>query len=82
MEKSIADDMDEGLFVAFDGEMKKLHNMRAYEAGHLMAGEGVNLEETQPPPFIADIVGKTYSFQVRVDMNNFTATIRPSLSLA
>ncbi|KAL0798466.1 hypothetical protein Bca101_053641 [Brassica carinata] len=31
-------------------------------AGHLMA-EGVNLEETQPPPFIADIVGKTYSFQ-------------------
>ncbi|KAF3509782.1 hypothetical protein F2Q69_00008850 [Brassica cretica] len=65
MEMSIADDMDEGLFVAFDGEMKKLHNMRAYEAGHLMAGEGVNLEETQPPPFIADIVGKTYSFQVR-----------------
>ena len=36
MEMSIADDTDEGLFVAFDGEMKKLHNMRAYEAGHLM----------------------------------------------
>lgn len=95
MEMSIADNADEGLFVAFDGEMKKLHNVRAYEAGHLMvrstnqfhilshifatktfnsyAGEGVNLEKTQPPPFFADIVGKTYSFQVRVDMNNFTA---------
>ncbi|CAF1710342.1 unnamed protein product [Brassica napus] len=73
MEMSIADDADGGPFVAFDGEIQKLHNMRAYEAGHLMAGEGVDLEETQPPPFIADIVGKTYSFQVRVDMNNFTA---------
>ncbi|KAF2533076.1 hypothetical protein F2Q70_00029795 [Brassica cretica] len=73
MQMSIADDTDEGLFVAFDGEMKKLHNMHTYEAGHLMAGEGVNVEETQPPPFIADIVGKTYRFQVRVDMNNFTA---------
>ncbi|CAF2078518.1 unnamed protein product [Brassica oleracea var. botrytis] len=39
----------------------------------LFAGEGVNLEETQPHPFIAGIVGTTYSFQVRVDMNNFTA---------
>ncbi|CAN6906379.1 hypothetical protein Bca4012_076211 [Brassica carinata] len=76
MEMSIADDTDEGLFVAFDGEMKKLHNMHTYEAGHLMAGEGVNVEETQPPPFIADIVGKTYRFQVRVDMNNFTANLQ------
>uniref|UniRef100_A0A0D3BL17 Uncharacterized protein n=1 Tax=Brassica oleracea var. oleracea TaxID=109376 RepID=A0A0D3BL17_BRAOL len=54
---SIADDTDEGLFVGFDGEMTKLHNMRAYEAVHLTAGEGVNSEETQPPPFIADMVG-------------------------
>lgn len=29
---------DEGLFVGFGGEMTKFHNMRAYEAGHLMAG--------------------------------------------
>lgn len=36
MEMNIADDTDEGLFVGFDGEMKKLHNMRAYEAVHLM----------------------------------------------
>ncbi|KAG2266336.1 hypothetical protein Bca52824_073415 [Brassica carinata] len=39
MEMSIADDTDEGLFVAFDGEMKKLHNMHTYEAGHLMDGD-------------------------------------------
>ena len=36
MEMSIADDADGGPFVAFDGEIQKLHNMRAYEAGHLM----------------------------------------------
>lgn len=36
MEMSIADDTDEGLFVGYDGEMTKLHNMPACEAGHLM----------------------------------------------
>ncbi|KAG2291223.1 hypothetical protein Bca52824_037892 [Brassica carinata] len=39
MEMSIADDADGGPFVAFDGEIQKLHNMRAYEAGHLMDGD-------------------------------------------
>ncbi|KAL0864044.1 hypothetical protein Bca101_043162 [Brassica carinata] len=34
-----------------------------FTLGGLEMAEGVNLEETQPPPFIADIVGKTYSFQ-------------------
>ncbi|KAF3535042.1 hypothetical protein F2Q69_00020703 [Brassica cretica] len=42
VEMSIPDDTDEGMFVGFDGEMTKLHNMCAYEAGHPMAGEGVN----------------------------------------
>ncbi|KAG2301715.1 hypothetical protein Bca52824_030366 [Brassica carinata] len=36
-----------------------------FTLGGLEMAEGVNLEETQPAPFIADIVGKTYSFQVR-----------------
>ncbi|KAL0692772.1 hypothetical protein Bca4012_059952 [Brassica carinata] len=44
-----------------------------FTLGGLEMAEGVNLEETQPAPFIADIVGKTYSFQVRVGMNNFAA---------
>ncbi|KAJ4873525.1 hypothetical protein Rs2_44798 [Raphanus sativus] len=26
--------------------------MRAYEAGHLLAGDGVNAEETHAPPFV------------------------------
>ncbi|KAF8096726.1 hypothetical protein N665_0303s0049 [Sinapis alba] len=73
VEMSIADDTDEGLFVGFDGEMTKLHNMRAYEAGHLMAGPGENPEAAQPPPFLADMVGNTYSFQVSVRRFNFTS---------
>ncbi|WZZ60010.1 hypothetical protein YC2023_060117 [Brassica napus] len=53
---SIADETAEGLFVCFDGVMTKLHNMRrAYEAGHLLAGDGVNPEDTQAPPFVADM---------------------------
>ncbi|CAF1752231.1 unnamed protein product [Brassica oleracea var. botrytis] len=73
VEMSLADDTAEGLLVRFDGEMTKLHNMRAYEAGHLIAGEGVNPED-QPPSFIAAVVGKRYSFQVRVSRYNFTAS--------
>ncbi|KAG5376523.1 hypothetical protein IGI04_041119 [Brassica rapa subsp. trilocularis] len=65
VEMSIADDTVEGLFVGFDGEMTKLHNITAYKAGHLMT--------PNHPPFIAAMVGKTYSFQVRVSRYNFTA---------
>ncbi|XP_013599929.1 uncharacterized protein LOC106414562 [Brassica napus] len=58
-EMSVADETSEALFVCFDGVMTKLHNMKAYEAGHLLAGDGVNPEETQTPSFVADMVGKT-----------------------
>ncbi|KAH0903596.1 LOW QUALITY PROTEIN: hypothetical protein HID58_043099 [Brassica napus] len=60
VEMTIADDTADGLF--FDGIMTKLHNIITYETGHLLAGEGVNPEETQVPPFIAHIVVKTYTF--------------------
>ncbi|KAG2255536.1 hypothetical protein Bca52824_074830 [Brassica carinata] len=74
VEMSIADETGEGLFVGFDGVMAKLHNMRAYEAVHLVGGDGVNPEETDAPPFVKDIArGKTYRFQVRVGSYNFTA---------
>lgn len=33
---SIADETGEGLFVAFDGVIAKLHNMRAHEAANLL----------------------------------------------
>ncbi|WZZ78196.1 hypothetical protein YC2023_098768 [Brassica napus] len=54
-EMSVADETSEALFVCFDGVMTKLHNMKAYEAGHLLAGDGVNPEETQTPSFVADM---------------------------
>lgn len=73
MEMSIADETAEGLFICFGGVMIKLHNMRAYEAGHLLAGDGVNPEDTQEPPFVAGMGGRTYTFQVKVSAYNFTA---------
>ena len=33
---SVADETSEALFVCFEGVMTKLHNMKAYEAGHLL----------------------------------------------
>ncbi|KAF8049881.1 hypothetical protein N665_2102s0004 [Sinapis alba] len=73
VEMGIADDTAEGVFVCFDGVMTKLHNLQANEAGHMLAGEGVNPEDTQVPAFILDMEGKTYTFQVRVTAYNFTA---------
>ncbi|KAF2579886.1 hypothetical protein F2Q68_00005255 [Brassica cretica] len=45
------------IVVCFNGVMTKLHNMRAYETGHLLAGDGVNPEDTQAPPFVAGMDG-------------------------
>ncbi|WZZ02908.1 hypothetical protein YC2023_088829 [Brassica napus] len=49
---SVADETGKALFVCFDEVMTKHHNMRAFEADHLLAGDGVNPEETQAPPFV------------------------------
>ncbi|KAH0897719.1 hypothetical protein HID58_047287 [Brassica napus] len=73
VEMSIADETGEGLFVAFDGVIAKLHNMRAHEAANLLAGDDVNPEETDAPPFVRDMEGKSYTFQVKVGPYNFTA---------
>ncbi|CAN6925283.1 uncharacterized protein LOC106393717 [Brassica napus] len=73
VEMSIADETGEGLFVAFDGVIAKLHNMRAHEAANLLAGDDVNPEETDAPPFVRDLEGKSYTFQVKVGPYNFTA---------
>ncbi|KAH0868170.1 hypothetical protein HID58_075192 [Brassica napus] len=72
VELAIADDTAEGVFVCFDGVMTKLHNLRASEAGQMLA-EGVNPEDAVVPPFITDMEGKTFTFQVRVSAYNFTA---------
>ncbi|CAN7011777.1 unnamed protein product [Brassica oleracea var. botrytis] len=72
VEMAISDDTAEGIFVWFDGVLTKLHSIRASEAAQMLAEDGVNLEDTRLPPFIADMEGKTYTFQVRVTAFNFT----------
>ncbi|KAG2238687.1 hypothetical protein Bca52824_092081 [Brassica carinata] len=73
VEMSVADETGEALFVCFDEVLTKLHNIRAYEADHLLAGDSVNPEETHAPPFVTDMEGKTCTFQVRMSSYNFTA---------
>ncbi|XP_013631145.1 PREDICTED: uncharacterized protein LOC106336758 [Brassica oleracea var. oleracea] len=71
-EMAIADDTAEGTFVWFDGVMMKLHSLRASEAVQMLAEDGVNPKDCRIPPFIADMEGKSYTFQVRVTAFNFT----------
>ncbi|CDY50129.1 BnaCnng18780D [Brassica napus] len=63
VEMAIADDTAEGTFVWFDGVMTKLHNLRASEAVQMLAEDGVNPDDSRIPPFIADMEGKSYTFQ-------------------
>ncbi|CAH8311695.1 unnamed protein product [Eruca vesicaria subsp. sativa] len=72
VEMSISDANGENVFVCFDGVMTKLHNLKASDAAEMLAADGVNPEETQLPPFIGDMEGKTYTFQGRVSAYNFT----------
>ncbi|KAL0774326.1 hypothetical protein Bca101_039477 [Brassica carinata] len=58
VELSVSDQTDETFFVAFDVEMTKLTNIQAAEADHIL--------------FIADIVGKTFIFQLKLVEFNFT----------
>lgn len=39
----------------------------------MQAGDDVNPEETDAPPFVRDMEGKSYTFQVKVGPYNFTA---------
>ncbi|KAG2286785.1 hypothetical protein Bca52824_046389 [Brassica carinata] len=72
VEMAISDDTAEGIFIWFDGVLTKLHSIRASEAAQMLAEDGVNPEDTRLPPFIADMEGKAYTFQVRVTAFNFT----------
>ncbi|CAH8337585.1 unnamed protein product [Eruca vesicaria subsp. sativa] len=56
-------DTAECVFVCFDGVMSKLHNLKASKAGQMLAVDGVNPEDIQLPPFIADMESKTSTFQ-------------------
>ncbi|KAL0898117.1 hypothetical protein Bca101_082078 [Brassica carinata] len=78
VEMSIADETADGLFVCFDGVMTRMHNMRAFEAGHLLCEP----EDTRAPPFVAGMEGRTYTFQVKVGAKTSMQTIKPLRSPA
>ncbi|KAH0859234.1 hypothetical protein HID58_087495 [Brassica napus] len=64
VEMGIADDSAEGVFVCFDGVMTKLHNLKAHDAGHMLARAGVNPEDTQCIQFhgkLSDLHHHTHS---------------------
>ncbi|CDY23831.1 BnaC04g02060D [Brassica napus] len=47
-----ATDTAEGFFVCFDDVMTKLHNLKASQAGQMLAEKGVNPEDSRMPLFI------------------------------
>lgn len=73
VEFSVADHTDETVFVAFDTEMAKLTNVQASEAAHIL-GAGVDARvDNDFPPFLNEMVGKTFTFQLRLGAFNFTS---------
>ncbi|KAL0815319.1 hypothetical protein Bca101_071763 [Brassica carinata] len=54
------------------GDVQSPLQMKLLKAS-LFAGDGVNPEDTQAPPFVADMEGKTYKFNVKVSAYNLTA---------
>ncbi|KAL0695592.1 hypothetical protein Bca4012_062772 [Brassica carinata] len=72
VEMVISDNTAEGTLVWFDGVMTKLHSLRASEAVQMLVEDGVNLEDSRIPSFIAEMEGKMYTFQVRATAYNFT----------
>ncbi|CAN6882598.1 unnamed protein product, partial [Brassica oleracea] len=73
VELSVADQTDDAVFVAFDMEMVKLTNIQASEAVQIL-GVGVDAHvEDELPQFVADIVGKTFTFQLKLGEFNFTS---------
>ncbi|CAN7123810.1 unnamed protein product, partial [Brassica rapa subsp. narinosa] len=60
VEMSIADETGEALFVCFGGVITKLHNMKAYGAGHLLTftvSRFLNECDREPQPAFVDIGG-------------------------
>ncbi|KAH0857596.1 hypothetical protein HID58_085857 [Brassica napus] len=83
VEFSEADHTDEAVFVAFDIEIAKLTNIQASEAAHILVstqnilhlhGAGVNARvDNDFPPFLNEVVGKTFTFQLKLGEFNFTS---------
>ncbi|KAG2298749.1 hypothetical protein Bca4012_010244 [Brassica carinata] len=73
VELSVADQTDNAVFVAFDLEMAKLTNIQASESAQILGvGVDARVEDDLPQP-VADIVGKTFTFQLKLGDFNFTS---------
>ncbi|CAN6855790.1 unnamed protein product [Brassica oleracea] len=58
----VSDQTNDAVFVAFGIEMVKLTNIQASEADHIL----VSMLDNELPQFIADIVGRTFIFQLKL----------------
>uniref|UniRef100_M4F2U6 Uncharacterized protein n=1 Tax=Brassica campestris TaxID=3711 RepID=M4F2U6_BRACM len=73
VELSLADQTDDALFVAFDMEMVKLINIQTAEAAQI-TGVGANARvDAEMTQFVAGIVGKIFTFQLKLGEFNFTS---------
>ncbi|WZZ72191.1 hypothetical protein YC2023_083561 [Brassica napus] len=67
------DHTDSASFLSFDMEMAKLTNIQTSEAAQIV-GIGVDAQvDTELPQSLADIVGKTYTFQLKLKDFNFSS---------
>ncbi|CAN6899615.1 unnamed protein product [Brassica oleracea] len=70
---SVSDGTCEATFLGFDTEMSKLTHVHASEAAQIV-GIGTNAEvDVVLPRSLADLVGRTYTFQLKLKDFNFTA---------
>lgn len=64
--------------MAFDEEMATITNIQAPEAAYIV-GVGVNAKvDRDLRQFITEIVGSTYTFQLKLTAFNFTSKHKPS----
>ncbi|WZZ82489.1 hypothetical protein YC2023_103061 [Brassica napus] len=69
----VSDGTGEAAFLGFDTEMSKLTHVLASEAAQIV-GIGINAEvDVVLPRSLADLVGRTYTFQLKLKDFNFTA---------
>ncbi|KAH0884567.1 hypothetical protein HID58_060663 [Brassica napus] len=72
VELSISDGTEEAVFVAFDEEMSKITKFSASAVGELMGGSFDDQQASDVPTVITDLVGNTYTFQLKLTDFNFS----------
>lgn len=70
---SVSDETGIAAFLGFDTEITKLTNVLAAEAAQIL-GVGLNAQvDTDLPRVLSELVGKTYTFQLKLKDFNFTS---------